>query len=294
MKKRNKRDMNMYPFYFSIPSILIFGIFFVLPVVASFFLSFTDWHLNRFLTPGFNGLENFRYLFNDKNLILSLKNTLIFAVCTVVLKTSIGFFAALLLVKNFPLRNAVRTIFILPCVLSMVVVGILFIALFRMDGVINNLLGALGLYSRMDWLGNRNTALYISILADVWRWSGYCMAIFVAGIQGISQDYFEAAEIDGANGRQIVRYITLPLLIPALSVNITFNLIGGLKVFEQVYVVTKGGPGYASQVLSTYIFKTFGKGQLGRSTAMGLMLFVIVLAASQITEHFLKKAEVEY
>lgn len=120
------------------------------------------------------------------------------------------------------------------------------------------------------------------------------MAVFVAGIQGIPRDYFEAAEIDGATKGQLRRLIILPLLIPAFSVVITFNLIGGLKVFEQIYVVTKGGPGYATQVLSTYIFKTFGQGFLGRSTAMGLILFVVVLLLSQLAQYFLSKAEVEY
>lgn len=202
---------------------------------------------------------------------------------------------ALLLVKKFPLRNLMRTIFVLPSVLSMVIIGILFISMFRMDGMINHILEFMGLKSlTIDWLGNRKTALYIAILADVWRWSGFCMAVFVAGMQGISQDYYEAAKIDGAGWFQVLRKVTIPLLVPAFSVNITFNLIGGLKVFEQVFVVTKGGPGYASQVLGTYLFTMFSRGLLGRSTAMGLVLFVLVLAVSQTVQYFINKAEVDY
>jgi raffinose/stachyose/melibiose transport system permease protein len=291
----NHKKRSLYPAYLTLPSLLIFGVFFAVPVIASFVLSFSDWNLNRFDTPKINGFANFVYLFTDKYFILSLNNTVVFALAVVILKTGFGFLGALLLVKKFPLRNIMRTIFVLPSVLSMVIIGILFISIFRMDGMINHMLRFIGLESlTIDWLGNRKTALYIAILADVWRWSGFCMAVFVAGMQGISQDYYEAARIDGANWFQVLKKVTIPLLVPAFSVNITFNLIGGLKVFEQVFVVTKGGPGYASQVLGTYLFTMFSRGLLGRSTAMGLVLFVLVLAVSQTVQYFINKAEVDY
>jgi raffinose/stachyose/melibiose transport system permease protein len=290
-----KKRVTLYPAYLALPSLLIFGVFFVIPVVASFVMSFTDWNLSRFTTPKINGLNNFIYLIHDEYFILSLKNTLIFAAAVVILKTGFGFIGALLLTRKFPLRNIIRTIFVLPSVLSMVIIGILFISLFRLDGMINTILKGIGLHFFVtDWIGNRNTALYVAILADVWRWSGFCMAVFVAGMQGIPADYYEAAKIDGAGWFQSLSKITIPLLVPAFSVNITFNLIGGLRVFEQVFVVTKGGPGYASQVLSTYLFTMFGSGLLGRSTAMGLVLFIMVLVISQTVQYAIKKAEVDY
>ncbi len=119
------------------------------------------------------------------------------------------------------------------------------------------------------------------------------MAIILAGLQTISHDYYEAAKIDGASSFQQFKNITIPLLIPALNIAFTFNLIGGLKVFEQVYVITAGGPGYASQVLSTYIFNAFSQGQLGRSTAMVVVLFIVIYALSSTLSSFFRSREVE-
>ncbi len=119
------------------------------------------------------------------------------------------------------------------------------------------------------------------------------MAIFIAGMQGIPRDYYEAATIDGAGFWQRLWSVTLPLLTPAFTIVITMNVIGSLKVFEQVYVMTGGGPGYATQVLGTYIYSAFSKGLLGRSTAMGLMLFIVVSVVSLIINGILRKREVE-
>lgn len=119
------------------------------------------------------------------------------------------------------------------------------------------------------------------------------MAIFLAGLQGIPTDYYEAARIDGANGWQRFKNITFPLLAPAFTVVVTMNTIGGFKVFEQVYVMTSGGPGNATQVLGTYIYRAFSKGLLGRSTAMGLMQFIMIAVIALILNYFLRRREVE-
>lgn len=119
------------------------------------------------------------------------------------------------------------------------------------------------------------------------------MAIFLAGLQGISKDYYEAARIDGATKLQQFKNITFPLLAPAFTVVVTMNTIGGFKVFEQVYVMTGGGPGNATQVLGTYIYREFSKGTLGRSTAMGLILFIMISVIAVILNKFLRKREVE-
>ena len=288
-----KKTLLPYQKSLVIPAVLIFSFFFVLPVLASFVLAFTDWNLSRFTTPVWNGLDNFLYIFTDRKFGLSVKNTFIFAIFTASLKTLLGLFVALAVNRPLKTRNLLRTVYYMPAVLSMVVVGIMFDAIFRFDGMFNQFLGTLGLESlQQDWVGGYKTALPVVILADVWRWTGFNMAVFLAGLQSIPNDYYEAARIDGASSWQQFRRITVALLMPAFTVNIVFNTIGGLKVFEQVFVITGGGPGFASQVFSTYIYSAFSQGLLGRSTAMSLILFITVFTLSTLMNTILKKKEV--
>lgn len=290
----DRRISKLYPNSFTLPAVIIYAIFFVLPVLAAFALGFTDWNIDRLFSPKFNGIESFKFVFEDEYFVLAIKNTLIFAVLTTGFKVMLGMVLALAVNKPLVSRNALRTLFYMPAVLSMVVVGIIFSTIFRMEGMLNDIIGVFGFKSlQLDWLGDTRTALYCTILAEIWKWSGFTMAIFIAGLQGISNDYYEAARIDGATPFQQFKNITFPLLAPAFTVAFTMNMIGGLKVFEQVFVLTAGGPGFASQVVSTYIFKTFAEGALGRSTAMGLILFIAVFIVSYTFTYLLKKREVE-
>lgn len=276
-QKKGKLEKRLYPNYLCIPALSVYGIFFMLPVLFGFFLSFTDWHIMRILEPRWNGISNFQMLLRDRHFATALQNTISFALVTTIFIVVIGIILAVLLSRPLWGQTFFRTIFFLPAVLSLIVVGLIFIAVFRLDGLFNQILDIFGVNENpIDWLGNASTALGTTKVAHIWRWSGFAMAIFIAGIQGISNEYYEAAEIDGANGIQSFRFITFPLIAPAFTVTVTINLIGSLRVFEQVFVMTNGGPGNASQVLGTYIFGTFSQGLLGRSTAMGLMLFALI------------------
>jgi len=287
---KKRHHLQFYPAYFTFPALAIFVLFFAVPVLAGFVLSFTDWNIMRIFEPKFNGLDNFIYLFTDDNFLLAIKNTIFFAVFTCVGIIVIGFLLAFALIQKLYARNFYRTVFYMPAVLSLIVVGIMFSSVFRMDGILNRTLEAIGLASWCkDWLGDPTTAMLCIIFVQIWKWSGFSMAIFIAGLQGISREYYEAATIDGANFWQQLRGITLPLLTPSFTIVITMNLIGALKVFEQLYVMTGGGPGYATQVLGTYTYQAFSKGLLGRSTAMGLVLFVIVTCASLLVNNILRK-----
>ena len=289
-----KNAKRFYPHYFTFPAILIFSVFFVLPILAGFFLSFTDWNINRLFAPVFVGLANFKYLLNDDYFMLALKNTFLFGFITTFLIVAIGLALALVLKKMVFGKSVFRTLFYLPAVLSLIVVGIMFTSIFKMNnGMLNKLLTAIGLQSMTtDWLGNPATALYSVMAVHVWKWSGFAMAIFLAGLHGIPEEYYEAARIDGAGVLSQFKNITFPLLAPAFTVVVTLNTIGGLKVFEQVYVMTGGGPGNTTQVLGTYIYKGFSMGMLGRSTAMGLILFVIVSVIAVVLNWFLRSREV--
>lgn len=290
-----KHAKRFYPNYFTFPAIIIFVIFFGIPVIAAFILSFTDWNISRLFTPQFNGVDNFIYLFQDEYFKLALSNTFKFAIITTILIIVIGLALALILNEAVFGKSIFRTLFYLPAVLSLIVVGIMFTAVFKMDnGVLNQILGMLGLDAlQKDWLGNAKTALNSIMFVQVWKWAGFSMAIFLAGLQGISRDYYEAARIDGASWIQRFRNVTFPLLAPAFTVVVTMNTIGALKVFEQVYVMTGGGPGNATQVLGTYIYREFSKGTLGRSTAMGLILFVMITVIAVVINKLLRGREVE-
>lgn len=294
MKKKKDLNNKMYPLYLVLPAALVFGFFYIIPVISSFVLSFTDWNITRFDSPNFLGLENFSFILSDSKFFLSSLNTIIFAIFSATLKTTLGLILALALNRQLKTKNIMRTLYYLPAVLSMVVVGIMMKSIFSVDGVANQILEFVGLgHLQKDWIMSTSTAMGIVIFSDVWRWTGFNMAVFLAGLQGIDKTYYEAATIDGASGFKMFSNITLPLLIPSFTINVVFNVIGGLKVFDQVFIITGGGPGFSTQVLSTYIFKNYSQGLLGRSTAMSLLLFIFVYVCASIANKFLRSKEVE-
>lgn len=289
------KEKKFYPNYFTYPAIIIFAIFYCIPIIASFIMSFTNWNIKRISEPKFVGLKNFSRLFQDDYFLLALKNTVLFAVVTTLGIVILGLLLALLLNSAIKGKTFLRTCFYLPAVLSLIVVGIMFKAVFKLDGgILNQILTAVGLENLVrDWLGDGKTAMWAIIFVQIWKWSGFAMTIYLAGLQGISKDYYEAATIDGAGTWQKFKNITLPLLAPAFTVVITMNTIGGFKVFEQVYVMTNGGPGNATQVLNTYIYKEFSKGTLGRSSAASLLLFLMISVVAILVDRALTKREVE-
>ena len=289
------KEKKFYPNYFTYPAIIVFTIFYCFPIIASFIMSFKNWNIKRISEPKFVAFKNFARLFNDDYFLLALKNTVLFAVVTTLGIVILGLLLALLLNSAIKGKTFLRTCFYLPAVLSLIVVGIMFKAVFKLDGgILNQILTTIGLESlTRDWLGDGKTAMWSIIFVQIWKWSGFAMTIYLAGLQGISKDYYEAATIDGAGTWDKFKNITLPLLAPAFTVVITMNTIGGFKVFEQVYVMTNGGPGNATQVLNTYIYKEFSKGTLGRSSAASLLLFLMISVIAVLVNRALTKREVE-
>jgi raffinose/stachyose/melibiose transport system permease protein len=279
-----------YPHYLLLPALLLFTVFFFLPTIGGLVVSFTNWDITR---PGirFNGLNNYLYMFRDLEFKLALKNTLVFTVSVVALRNVFALLLALALTGNLKSTVYLRTVFYIPSVLSYVVVGIMFTALFQMNGTLNQGLRLIGIPAKLEWLANKNTALLTVIIEDVWKWTGFFMIIYIAGIKAISQDYYESARIDGASGVQQFFSITLPLLVPALTVCVTLSAIGGFRVFEQVLTLTKGGPGRQSTVIGMMIYENFSFGFYGRATAMGMLLSAVILIISVIIKRAFGKAE---
>ncbi len=277
MKNKN------YPFYFTLAALALYSVFVVLPGFMGIAYSFTDW--NSYSTEvNFVGLDNFRIIFSSaENYTDYIMNTLFFSVYTIVLKTLIGLGLALLLssgIRRF--AHLYRTIIYLPVVLPTIAVGLIFRSILNpRTGILNEFFRAVGLDGlAQGWLVNPDIAMLSIIGVDTWKGVGYIMVILLAGLQTIPQEYYEAAEMDGASSLDRLRFITLPLLIPAITVVTILNLLYGLRVFDIVYVLTGGGPGYTTDVVFTAVFDEFSKGRYGVGTALSSVLFIFMTVIS--------------
>lgn len=292
--KKMKRKNSIYPLWATAPALLIYTVFAVVPILISLAFSFTDWNMERLYSPEFAGLKNYIGLMEDPVFLKSIANTFIFALCTTVLKTVVGFLLALALVRKVAARGVLRTIYYAPCVMSITVVGVLFKSILANTGLLNNALSLLGMdFLTRDWLAKYGTAMGSVIFVETWMWAGFNMFIFLSGLQAIPSDYYESATLDGANGWEKFRYVTLPLIVPSLTVVVTLSIAGGLKVFDIIYVITNGGPGFDTQVLSTYTYQSFSLGFLGESTAGSVILAVIVTIISFVMNRYFTQREVE-
>jgi raffinose/stachyose/melibiose transport system permease protein len=271
-----------YPTSFASAAIALQLVFIVVPSVMGLYYSLTNW--NRFSSETeFIGLDNYRAIFGeDRALWQAVKNTVVFTLVTIVAKTVIGLFLALLVSKGIRrLSTAYRALIYLPAILPMIAVGIVFKSILHpKTGALNSFLRLVGLDSlALRWLTDPAIALYSIIAVDTWKGVGFIMVLLLAGIESIPHEYYEAARIDGASSFDEFRYITLPLLKPVLTVTTVLNLLYGLKVFDSVFVLTNGGPGYATETVNTIVFKEFARGHYAVSTALSTVLFVIMTTA---------------
>lgn len=271
-------NKKIYPIHFAWITLALYTVFFVLPGLMGFYYSFTDW--NSFSTEiNFIGFDNFKQLFSaDENYLGFINNTLIFTFATVLLKTGLGLAFAIALNEGVRMKGFHRVMLFLPSIVPMLVVGLVFKSILNpATGLLNETLRSVGLgFLAQKWLVDLDWAFKSIIAVDTWKGVGYIMIILLAGLQAISKTYYEAASIDGAGAWNKLRHITIPLLLPALTVTTVLNLLHGLKVFEAVYVLTNGGPGYATDVLYTSIFKEFSMGRFGMGTALSTLLFVFM------------------
>jgi len=286
----------IYPQYFLIIGLLVYTIFFMTPSIIGIGYSLTDWNAYR-SSVNFIGLKNFREIFVEGSKYLKyISNTAIFAIVTTAFKILFGLILALILNETFRTRNVLRAIFYLPVTLSPLAVGLMFISIFRPEvGLVNKLLSAIGLENiTRGWLTSVKFAMPVVMSVETWRLSGYCMIIFLAGLQTIPQSTYDAAKVDGANYWQRLIHLTIPFLKPAFIINIVLNLIWGLKAFDVIFVLTKGGPGDATDVINTAVFFSFSMGRYGLATALGVIAFVIAIFLSFIVIRVLSRKEVEW
>jgi raffinose/stachyose/melibiose transport system permease protein len=286
----------IYPQYFVIIGLLVYTIFFMTPSIIGIGYSLTDWNAYN-SDVNFIGLKNFREIFVEGSKYLKyISNTAIFAIVTTAFKILFGLITALILNEAFKTRNILRAIFYLPVTLSPLAIGLMFISVFRPEvGLVNRLLSAVGLDNlTRGWLTSVKFAMPAVMSVETWRLSGYCMIIFLAGLQTIPQSTYEAAKVDGANYWQRLIHLTIPFLKPSFMINIVLNLIWGLKVFDVIFALTKGGPGDATDVINTAVFFSFSMGRYGFATALGVIAFAIAMFLSFIVIRVLSRKEVEW
>nr|WP_062336358.1 sugar ABC transporter permease [Herbidospora sakaeratensis] len=283
------RNKSPYPYWLYLPAGAVFLLIFLVPTGLAFYFSLTRWTL---FDSTFVGLDNFRDFLAEQNLRVGFQNTLFYAVVTSGLKVVLGLGLGVLLTGRMRLRGFLRAVVFFPVLVSTVAVGITFSALLRPDtGLVNKALAVVGV-SGPDWLGDATTALLSVGLVDVWAGVGLATVIYIAGILSIPTDYYQAVAVDGGTAWHRFRHVTLPLSWPATYSVIILSLIGGLRSFEFVWTMTRGGPGFSSDVIASIIYKQYQAGFFGLSTAGNVLLFLIVTALVLPLNHFLGKRQV--
>ena len=282
--------LRSYPHWYYLPAGIVFFVMFIVPTVFAFYFSLTRWTL---FNATFTGLKNYRIFLSDPQLLTGLKNTIIYAVLTSGSKVIIALpLATLLTSPLIKVKGLLRSLVFFPTLVSTVAVGVTFTALMQPStGLINTALGSLGI-AGPDWLGNPNMALYSVALVDIWRGIGIALVIFMAGILAIPTAYFDAARLEGGAWVKF-RHIIIPLSRNASFTVILLSLIGGLRSFDLIWTMTQGGPGFASEVLTSVIFKQYGAGFYGLSTAGNVVLFLMVSVVAYPMMQFFNRREIE-
>lgn len=291
MRLRTREAVAAY--IFLAPFIIFFSVFVVRAVFASVQMSFFDYHIMRPVRP-FVGLDNYTELLNDPVWWQALRNTFLFAVMTVTGTTIVSLLCAVAVTQKIRAAGFFRVLLYMPQLLSVGVVGLTWVWLLNTQfGVINYGLSVLG-FQTVNWLGNENIVLPALSLTTIWWGFGFPMLIFIAGLQGIPEQLYEAARIDGGNGQQIFRYITLPLLRPTILFITVTGLIAHFQVFGQVLIMTNGGPGRASYTAIFYLYQVAWTAfRMGYGAAVAVTL-AIIIATFTLIQFRLIGRRVEY
>jgi ABC-type sugar transport system permease subunit len=284
-RKRRRRIASWTPYLMVLPAVAVYFVFKLAPMIGGVFLSLIRW--DGIEPARFVGLANFERMFEDELIVMALANNVKYAIGTVVGKIVLALLVALLLNQSLRGRGFYRTALFTPVVMSFVVVGILWAGLYhRQFGLVNSLLRGLGLdFMITEWLGDTRAALNSLMIVDIWKWYGFHMVIFLAGLQTIPNELYEAARIDGASRWQQFVRITLPMLSPVMLVNVTISLMGAFNVFDIPYVMTEGGPANSTLVMSLHIYLQsfkFYKFGYGAAMSYAMLILISVMAAVQI------------
>lgn len=286
-----RRISNQLHHVMALPAFLLFAVFFIYPLTQGVGISLTD--SNGISDPHFIGLRNFADFFKDDRAKRDIFNTLFFALGSAPLLNLFGFLYALVLDRPFKGKGFVRAVVYLPAVISPLIMGYIWYFILQPGrGFLHHLLQVFGIEGG-NWLAEPNSALMVLILVNVWQYVGMTMIIYLAGLQSIPSELYEACEIDGAGRFQKLWYLTLPMLVQSIKINVVTNIIGSLSVFEIIVALTDGGPGYSTESLSIYILRMLYGSFTGYSTAVAMILFVMIVLPVMIFMRFINKKEFE-
>lgn len=264
----------LWGYFFALPSIVLFLAFSLYPILRTFYLSLYSYDM--LTTPKFLGLANFQSLATDTTFRASLVATFTYVLGTYIPVWILALLLAIGLNRHLPGRTFFRTVYFIPVVMSMVVVSIIWNLMFQHNGLLNSYLMIIGIHP-INWLTSQSAAPFAVIIMSIWKEVGFYTVIFLAGLQNIPHEYYEAAHVDGASSRFTFAHITLPLLRPTIMFATIMGFVNGIQVFIPQYVMTQGGPLNSTLVIALDIYKTaFVYLAMGRACAMAVILFLII------------------
>lgn len=274
------------------PALLTLCAFIVYPIVYSLWLSFHDWNGYTAQWGPFVGLRNYLDLAQDEIFWKSAVNSVVFVVARTPFEVGIGFALALLLNRELRGRSLLRTLFFVPVVLSLIVVTILFQRIFEANaGLLNTSLREVGLgVLTRPWLGDTSTALPVVIAISIWKNVGFSLVILLAGLQGLPHEVLEAARVDGADRWQLVLKVITPLMRPILAITAMLSIISGLKVFDLIFILTRGGPTYSTEVFATLLYRqAFELNDMGTASAIAVIMVVVIMGTARLQTLLLRE-----
>lgn len=277
---------------FALPALVIYTALMIIPMLIVFFFSFTNYD-GMTLSFRFTGLENFIELLSDERFINSAKMTLIITVVVVIVVNLLGLVLAILLDKAKSLTNLFRSIFFIPVLMSSVAISFAWNALLSYTGVINTVIAQFG-FEPQDFFGLKSNAIACIIVVEIWRNLGFYMVIYLAHLQTVPKDLYEACTIDGGNSWNKFRNVTIPMIVPGITICTLLSVMNGFKLFDTPMILTAGGPGFDTETIVLTVFKrAFGSNEIGYGSAMSLILFITIILISLIQLKISNKAEVE-
>ncbi|WP_198664511.1 carbohydrate ABC transporter permease [Jiangella endophytica] len=289
---RRRRSRAAGTWYFLLPALALYAFAVLIPSARGIGFAFTDWN-GLDLSWNFVGLDNFTRVLDDDQAIRAVRNTLALAVVITVVENLIGLLLALGVHSKIKSRNVLRLIFFAPVVVVSVVIAFLWQFIYTPGGPLTQLFEGIGLGAlAQNWLGDPSIALWAIAFVVIWQFAGYSMVIFLAGLQGVPKELLEAGAIDGAGPVRRFWSIVRPLLGPAITVNVMLSMIRGLMIFDQIWVMTQGGPAQSTDSLSTLVYRNaFQYGEFGYSTALAVVLALFVAVISIVQYRMLSRRE---
>ncbi|MBE5890683.1 MAG: sugar ABC transporter permease [Lachnospiraceae bacterium] len=283
-------------YWFAVPALILFVVFWVYPVFQMFYYSITNFNGVNY-DYDFVGVRNFQSIVKDGSLVNGIKNTFIYTIIIVVISNVVGLALALLLNLKLKGKSIFRTLVYLPALFSPIVVGFIWSYVYMPgSGMLSSIIELFGMDgTKLNLLGDFGKALYAITAVDIWKNVGTTMIIYLAGLQTIDDSLLEAGKIDGCNEWKLITKVKLPLISATITINVVLNVIAGLKAFDYSFIMTNGGPGKSTQTLMYIIFNTaFNKQMMGKASALSVVSFIIIIAITILMLRFMNKREVEF